>query len=77
MKVKTGEDNIRYLLGLTPKQYEMFVKLNEVNENDLSSREIQKLTNLEGVKKLGYKFIAYGNDTYAIKYFFDNLYNSL
>tara|TARA_B100000131_G_C18123081_1_gene613651 strand:- start:359 stop:691 length:333 start_codon:yes stop_codon:yes gene_type:complete len=47
MKVKTGEDNIRYLLGLTPKQYEMFVKLNEVNEHDLSSREIQNLTGLD------------------------------
>ena len=47
MPSKTGEENIRYLLGLTPKQFEMFVKLNEMNEQDLSSREIQGITGLD------------------------------
>ena len=47
MPSKSGEENIRYLLGLTPKQFEMFRKLNEMNEQDLSSREIQSITNLD------------------------------
>ena len=29
------------------------------------------------LKNLGYKFIAYGNDTYAIKQFYDNLYKNI
>ena len=47
MPSKSGEENIRYLLGLTPKQFEMFRKLNEMNEQDLSSREIQGITGLD------------------------------
>ncbi len=47
MPSKTGEENIRYLLGLTPKQFEMFINLNEMNEQDLSSREIQGITGLD------------------------------
>ena len=38
MPSKTGEENIRYLLGLTPKQFEMFINLNEMNEQDLSKK---------------------------------------
>lgn len=47
MKTNTGEDHVRYLLGVTPKQYEMFVQLNDMDKNDMSSREIQSLTGLD------------------------------
>lgn len=48
-----------------------------LKNNKIPGSMAQDIKYVKSLKKLGYKFIAYGNDTYAIKYFFDNLYNSL